>query len=145
EALFEIVKGKEKTIGIQLPYLQVYLDKIYLNKTKDEHRKTPADFGLKDLDEAGEIGDVLRDFLEDRVRKIAQSLKPEYPKLGTEQLWKVLSLFVTLEGTKEPLDKNHLLQRLPLLDPLLLEKTIHAFVNNRILNYSENEGLYEIA
>ncbi len=143
--LFEKIKGDERTIGIQLPYLQVYLDKIYLAKTNDESRRIETSFGLEDIRQVGEIGDVLRDFLEERVQKIALNLKPEYPRLGTEQLWEVLSLFVTLEGTKEPLDKNHLLQRLPLLDPLLLEKIINALVDNRILNYSENEELYEIA
>lgn len=143
--LFEKIRGDERTIGIQLPYLQVYLDRIYLGKTNDESRRIETSFCLEDIRQVGEIGDVLRDFLEERVQKITLNLKPEYPRLGTEQLWEVLSLFVTLEGTKEPLDKKNLLQRFPLLDPLLLEKIINALVDNRILNFSENEELYEIA
>ncbi len=36
QTIFERIKGKEKTLTIQLPYLQVFLDKIYTEITHDE-------------------------------------------------------------------------------------------------------------
>lgn len=144
-AIFEKIKGDEKTIGIQLPYLQVFLDKIYLSKTADESRQKEERFTSEDVQSVGEIGDVLRDFLEERVLQIASDIRHGFPELKTETLWKTLSLFVTLEGTKEPIDSQHIAQRLPEIKPELLEKIIGSLVDNRILNFSEKEGLYEIA
>ncbi|MEP6556766.1 MAG: ATP-binding protein, partial [Ferruginibacter sp.] len=36
EGIFDKIKGDDKTLTIQLPYLQVFLDKFYLDITKDE-------------------------------------------------------------------------------------------------------------
>ena len=34
--IFEKIRGDEKSLTIQLPYLQVFLDKLYLDITHDE-------------------------------------------------------------------------------------------------------------
>lgn len=145
EAIFEKIKGEEKTIGIQLPYLQVFLDKIYLSKTDDESRQKEEQFNAEDVRTVGEIGDVLRDFLEERVLQITSDIRQSFPEVKAETLWKVLSLFVTLEGTKEPIDSRHIAQRLPEIEPQVLERIIGSLADNRVLNFSEKEGLYEIA
>jgi hypothetical protein len=145
EILFEKIKGKERTIGIQLPYLQVFLDKIYLQVTSDEKRQTEARFTLNDLQMAEEIGDVLRDFLEDRILKITQQLRKENPEITNELLWKILSQFVTLEGTKEPIDPADIYGKFSFLGQNTWEKIVAALVDNRILKFTESNGLYEIA
>jgi hypothetical protein len=140
EGIFEKIRGEEKTLSIQLPYLQVFLDKLYLQITQDESRQANAIFTPAALANMGNIGDVLRNFLDEQVLQTAQNLgqKPEI-------IWHILSPFVTLEGTKEPLSAQILDNRLPTVDILLIEQVLQAFVNSRILRYTEKEELYEIA
>jgi hypothetical protein len=78
EIVFEKLQGKDeagntkKRITIDLPYLQVFLDKIYLEITKDNTRTAEAEFSLAALENIGEIDDVLRAFLEEQVVAITQ-------------------------------------------------------------------------
>lgn len=164
ERVFHKIRGQEKTLSIQLPYLQVFLDKFYLHCTGDDSRKADALFTLAKLEELGDLGDVLRNFLEEQVLHTARSLE-EKP----EMLWQLLSSFVTLEGTKEPLSVAELLHRLPeyqdkelrlntfpLMTELLnhlpentptntLAPVLEVFVQRRILRFSEQDQRYEIA
>lgn len=145
EGIFDKIKSTEKTLSIQLPYLQVFLDKLYLQVTKDESRKAEAVFTVQALNQMSDIGDVLRNFLEEQATIIARKLTEEYPNITTETIWNVLSPFATLEGTKEPSSKKSLYERLPNLNPTLIDATVEAFINSRILRYKEDTDLYEIA
>ena len=139
EGVFEKIKEKEKTLSIELPYLQVFLDKLYLKTTGDEARQAEATFSLEALNSLGDIGDVLRDFLDDQVMRIASRLGQP-----PETIWQMLSPFVTLEGTKEPLTEAELGQRLEKYDPGLVHEVLVAFSGGRILRFSEQEQRYEI-
>jgi len=145
EGIFDKIKGTEKTLTIQLPYLQVFLDKFYLEITKDETRQADAVFTSEALNKIGDIGDVLRNFLEEQVTTISRKLSPAYPDISVEIIWNILSPFATLEGTKEPINKQGLYDRLPGLSPVLIDATVEAFINSRILRYNEEADLYEIA
>jgi hypothetical protein len=145
EGIFERIKSKEKTLTIQLPYLQVFLDKFYLEVTHDETRQAEALFTSQALNKIGDIGDVLRNFLEEQVMSISAKLNVNFPGVSTESIWTVLSPFATLEGTKEPIGKLDLYDRLPGFDPVMVNATIEAFINSRILRYNEDAELYEIA
>ena len=145
EGIFNRIKGKEKTLTIQLPYLQVFLDKLYIEITKDESREADALFSVEELKKIGDIGDVLRDFLEEQVKSISKKLNKTYITVSSVTIWKILSPFATLEGTKEPISVKNLFDQLPELDNKLILDTIEAFVKTRILRYSETEDLYEIA
>lgn len=139
ELLFKKIQGEEKGLFIQLPYLQVFLDKLYRQITGDEHFQQEAQLSLSELQKIGDIGNVLRDFLEEQVIRIAKKFK-----MKDESLWKILSPFATLEGTKEPLSEEMLQEKLnPDLRPLTTQ-AIQAFENARILRYSEKDELYEI-
>lgn len=141
EALFHKIKGEEKGLFIQLPYLQVFLDKLYRQITQDDTFQEEATFSLAELQKIGDIGNVLRDFLEEQVIRIAQKLK-----LKDDIVWKILSPFATLEGTKEPLSEAMLKDKLKSPDLQQLTSTaIEEFVNARILRYSEKDELYEVA
>ena len=145
EAIFDKIKSKEKTLTIQLPYLQVFLDKFYLEITKDETRQEEAEFTMEALNKIGDIGDVLRNFLEEQVAGISSKLNEKYPGISVETTWNILSPFATLEGTKEPTSKPGLYERLRDLSSEIIDATMEAFINSRILRYSEEEDLYEIA
>src|SRR5688572_14324520 len=145
QGIFDRIKGKKKTLSIQLPYLQVFLDKLYLETTKDESRRADAFITMDTLNRIGDIGDVLRHFLEEQVAKISSKLSAGNKDASTDTVWKILSPFSTLEGTKKPLSKKEVSDRLPEINKDLVNECVEAFVTSRILNYSENSNLYELA
>lgn len=127
---------------IQLPYLQVFLDELYRHISKDKSRepKTHATLSVAALDEIGDIGDILRDFLEGRTVEIAQELGTK-----SETIWKILSPFVTIEGTKDPISLQRLQDQLHDIDKALINKVVTALINDRILRFLEDDELYEVA
>ncbi len=144
EGIFNKIKGKEKTLTIQLPYLQVFLDKLYLNITNDKTRVKDAVITSEALGTIGDIGDVMIDFLEEQARDIRSNLSAIHGYVPLEDIWKILSHFATLEGTKEPIKKDYLYDQLTGMKPELIDAAVDAFVASRILRYSENEELFEI-
>jgi hypothetical protein len=140
EEIFAKIKGDEKTMGIQLPYLQVLLDKWYLLATQDESRQTAIQLNHESLSLIGDIGDVMGDFLNTQVLQIAQMFEQT-----PETIWEVLSPFVTLEGTKEPLNEYKLEQKLPNLSTVFLKNVVGELNKRRILRFEEDEQVYEIA
>jgi hypothetical protein len=145
EGVFNKIKGKEKTLTIQLPYLQVFLDKLYMDITHDETRTKEATFTTEALDAVGDIDDVLREFLEAQAKVISSSLHETFNTVTPETIWKILSPFATLEGTKEPIRKSDVSIKLPDIGEELLTQAVNAFVNKRILRYSQDTDTYEIA
>lgn len=140
EAIFTILKGKDRTLTIQLPYLQVFLDKLYNEVTHNEEHLAGATFTLEAVQNIGDLGDVLRDFLETQVQKISQSDL----ELTERDIWMILSPFATLEGTKDPICLPYLYERFPGFSKDLLKQTILSFVDKKILRYQEESELYEI-
>ncbi len=145
EGIFHKIKGAKKSLTIQLPFLQVFLDKLYLNITGDKKREMPAEFTLEKVNEMGEIGDILTNFLEEQVADISVELKGKYPILSPELTWKIISPFATLEGTKDPITKKELFDRVPDLDQQLVNDVVEEFSNSRLVRYNENMDTYEIS
>jgi Leucine rich repeat/WG containing repeat len=138
--IFDKIKDKEKTITIQLPYLQVFLDKFYLHVSNDESRQSEATFSVASLKEMGDLGDILRNFLDHQVLQMAHDLQ-----LTPDQVWLMLSPLVTLEGTKEPTTLQTLAARLPNMPMDTVQKALEAFVQNRVLRLNEQAQSYEVA
>ncbi|MFM8374198.1 MAG: AAA family ATPase, partial [Bacteroidota bacterium] len=139
--IFEIIHGENNSaLHISLPYLQVLLDKYYLHTTGDQNRLKEATLTLAGLNELGEMGDVLRDFLDEQVQFAARKLGYE-----PELIWKLLSPFVTLDGTKEPLLQSELNLSAPLDTPEAVRRALDVLVERRVLRYSEQNKRYEIA
>lgn len=145
EGIFQKIRGDEQTLAIQLPYLQVFLDKLYLQVTGDEKRQAEAVFTTQALQKIGDIGDVLRDFLEDRAVRIQKTLKQKYPDLPKDAVWQILSPLATLEGTKEPMLEEELLQRLSHLPEAAVREGLQELDRSRILRFDENDCRYEVA
>lgn len=145
KGIFEKVKGKTKSLTIQLPFLNVFLDKFYTEITKDVTRKSEAVFSVEALHEMGEIGDVLVDFLNEQVEAISKNLTKKHPDLTSEAVWQILSPFSTLEGTKEPINIKNLHARLNNLDNAKIDAVIDALINSRIVRYNESNDTFEIA
>jgi Leucine-rich repeat (LRR) protein len=155
EGIFKILQGKDatgknkKALTIQLPYLQVLLDKIYLNQTDDKTHQTEAIFTTNDLAKIGQIDDVLRDFLEEQVILISQKLQVKYPTIKAETIWQILSPFVTFDGTKEPITETEIYKKTQTLLPTdntnFTQDFIEAFIKSKIIRYVEQDDTYEIA
>jgi hypothetical protein len=145
EGIFHKIKGDKKSLTIQLPFLQVFLDKLYLTITGDKKREKPAEFRLEKVNEMGGIGDILSNFLEEQVAEISKELNQKYPQLSPELTWKIISPFATLEGTKEPITKKELFDRLPDLDQQMINEMVEAFSTSRLLRYNETMDTYEIS
>lgn len=140
QMVFQKLKIRENQVTIELPYLQVFLDTFYISLTKDESRSAETVFTVAALNKMGDIGDVLRDFVEKQVIVIAARLK-----LKTETIWSVLSSFVTVEGTKEPLAITEVNNRVEGIDIAGIKEIIRFFESKMILRYSETQNLYEIS
>ena len=140
EKVFDRIKGGENRINIDLPYLQVFFDKLYLNITHDETRTTPAEFSVESLQSIGDIGDVLRNMLDEQVSQVVTKYG-----LPADEVWKFLSSFISLEGTKEQksyLEIRDLYSNAPQIP---VRQLLNDFVNRRILRKSKNDLIYEIA
>ncbi len=96
--------------GIQLPYLQVYLDMLYREDFSRTYPKgAPAKTGYPSLtftraeiEQFGRIEDVLEKFLRQQEAELQVQLREKYPDLPKEGVRSVLDAFVTEEGTKRP-------------------------------------------
>jgi|GEM_PF-2458273 len=143
EALIQAIfdKLRENKISIDLPYLQVLLEKVYLNLTdNDEQHNSEAILTLKSLEGIGTIGDILFSLLDGLVSQLKTN-----NNIITEIVWKTLSCFVTDEGTKEPLSIEKLHKQIPEITHDTLIEILQFFTDKRILRYNENEQVYEIA
>ncbi|AFM06055.1 hypothetical protein Fleli_3743 [Bernardetia litoralis DSM 6794] len=97
---------------IELTYLQIYLDRLFeLAKTKqgtlagytntiNSNWAEPVIFNPELVKELSTIGDVLGEYLEDQVKKVQSNL----PKTEERQVWTILNLLVTEDGTRVSMD-----------------------------------------
>jgi len=144
--IFEKVKGKnKKSLTIQLPYLQVFLDKLYINQTKDHQHEKSALITIDDLNEIGDIGNVMQDFLVQQVKEMEGELKSEYKEINSKSIWRILSDFCTLEGTKEPISKEKLAKEIKSIDKKLINAAVDSFEKHRILRHVDDGDLYELS
>ncbi|MEM8898389.1 MAG: ATP-binding protein [Bacteroidota bacterium] len=105
EMIFNISEGKS---GIQLPYLQVYLDMLYredyIRTYGKEEKETlkPITLTQKEIQNFGQIDNVLDRFLDEQVRAIPWRLQKHHPSLNMDTVRQILDGFVTEDGTKRP-------------------------------------------
>ena len=92
----------DRRFGIQLSYLQIYLDKLYhlAINTSPEKKVTFSPELVKQL---GAIGNILVSFMDENIAIIQQQLQTAYPGADAEALPLLLNQFASLEGTRKPL------------------------------------------
>ena len=147
ELIFDKVREGQRTL--LLPYLQIFMDRMYENVTGDTAKKrdVPVGFSFSDAEEMPDIKILLENFLEMQIHSIEDELTEEGYKLDENFVMRVLSPLVTLEGTKEPIYKKDLLNRTEFeqYDNALISKTLNLLETSRILRYRADEEMYEIA
>ena len=134
----EIIDNVTEGIGrVQLPYLQVLLDKMYRLAYEQDPNNIVFDEEL--IAKVGTIKDVLADFLDEQLEVFAR----EVDRRDMAVLW--LKTFVSDKGTKIPVKREDL----PSLSPIDMSTTrisvfLEFFVNRRILRPLDNDQ-YELA
>ena len=132
--------------GVQLSYLQVYLDKLYREAGKARERRGTADTPLVFTDalirETGALEDVLADFLDEQVAGVQKALAATHPRLRVDAAQIVLEEFATLEGTKQPVSREELIARLPELQSIV-DDGLKALTDRRVLR--QLDDVYELA
>jgi hypothetical protein len=102
--------SSEKT-SVQLPFLQVWLDRFYRKAYAEQHPDQnpdgapwqPLAFSRDQIDRFGTIGNVLEGFLLEQKSTLEADMKARFPKLEDGTVGKILDGFVTEEGTKRPI------------------------------------------
>ncbi|MCP4152865.1 MAG: hypothetical protein GY757_34350, partial [bacterium] len=148
ETVKGIIRGNREKKGIiGLPYLQVYLDRLYRAAEKDaeESGETSGVLFTPGLVEGiGKISDVMALFLDEQTEGVQKELEQKYREVPDEFVWQVLNCFVTVEGTNLPLENGVLYSRLEVAEEVLRDCLV-SLERARILRLSENRESYEIA
>ena len=156
EIIENVSKGRS---GIELPYLQVYLDALYRNdyeRTEKEGALQVNDKGYPalvftqaEIQQFGDIDEVLDRFVTEQQQSIRNALAQTFPKIDPETVKKVLNVFVSEEGTKRPTNYErqggNIRPELPFLEalalpdlpPEALNQCIESLQNARLLRINE--------
>ncbi len=147
--------------GIQLPYLQVYLDMLYRSSYERTYSgaeppaggQLPVDITHKEITALGKMENVLERFLREQQDLVQAGLQQEHPGTDKEAVKKVLDVFVSEEGTKRPVGytwQDDLIQPEPRLRPLfepfdaaVVTYVCRAMERARLLRFGE--GHMELA
>lgn len=119
----------DRRVGVQLAYLQVYLDRLYREAGKTA---TPQLFTDALVAKLGELGDVMAEFLEEQTQAIADDVRSRHPSLPKGAVHRLLEALTTVEGTKQPVSRSKLAEGLPELAPML-DELLAALDDSRII------------
>lgn len=125
-------------VGVQLAYLQIYLDTLY-RLASEPGDPSPVTFTDADVAAAGKLGDIMADFLAERTEAIQGQLAANHPRIEPAAAQHILEAFVTVEGTKQPTTRAELGARLPALEPVL-DEALAAFQHARILRIADGRA-----
>lgn len=122
---------------IELTYLQVFLDRIF-KKAAENAKEGKIIFSNALLDELGNVGDVLSQFLDEQIELIPDS----------EKALALLKAFVTTDATKKQITSAQAAEFVKTigqdLDENQADSLIQQLVNRRILKDKDEAGCYEL-
>jgi len=157
EDMIDNISGKEARI--QLPYLQIYLDKLYREHYKARYKNLkylilpPLIFKHSIVEKIGNIDDILQGFLLQSRDDLQVILTKKYPDISKTFVHDLLNEFVTEEGTKRPVkytiedDKINLDKKIKDIFPNtsngIFTEVIEILKGDRIIR--DNDNLLELA
>jgi len=122
---------------IELTYLQVFLDRIY-KKANEKLLNGKSVFSNALLEELGNVGDVLSQFLDEQIELIPDS----------EKALALLKAFVSTDATKKQISLQQAAEFVKTIGKDFGEKQvdrlIQELVNRRILKDKDEAGRYEL-
>lgn len=122
--------------GVQLAYLQVYLDHLYRMVAGGSGPVTFTDAAIA---EAGKLGNVMAGFLDEQQKAIEAQLAGQVQS-GT--IARLLEEFVSVDGTKQPSTYADVLDRMPGAAPWL-QGALDLLQHSRLLRLVDDH--YELA
>ena len=107
-----IAQLDDKRVGVQLAYLQVYLDHLYRTAA------TPGAGGAVTftdaaIDQAGKLGDIMAGFLDAQEGALQAELEASGTGIAKGGIARLLDEFVTVTGTKQPSTTAEIAKLLP--------------------------------
>jgi hypothetical protein len=121
---------------VELTYLQVYIDRIF--RLASQQPGDPGRFTVGLIEEAGEVKDLLGNFLEEQIAQL------DDPESGLV----VLKSFVSVKGTKLQITEYEVIEYSKTfgkdLDPDLVKDLVQKFIRLRILRDKDENGRYEL-
>ncbi len=148
ETVDEIIKNLkiEAESLIELPHLQIYLDRLWKEAGIANGQRL---FALSLVKKIGDIHKVLKEFLDERIKEVNQNLAINYPNTSENDAKQLLIKFTTDEGTKKPRKKGDILANLAnkeidyfIIDEL--EKQSILRLEKANIEYPD-ESIYEIS
>lgn len=147
-----IERIREGDVNVKLPYLQVFMDRLYQRATGLETDRTQeAHFSLSLVEGMGAIGDILKDFIDQQSLQIHSKLSQKFGTLPTDMVWQILSPFATVDGTKVPIPQDRLesIREATSLKTHaqggnIIKMAIAELETSRILRFRKEEGTYEV-
>ena len=151
-----IEKVRHGNLGIQLPYLQVYLDELYEEdfartypgRKREENSFPEIEITTKEINQFGEIEDVLERFLQKQEIAVSQELISKYPNISEEHIRELMGNFITDEGTKKPINyrlvdgkpipSKSFLKELPIMSTAEISDSILALDKKRIIRLTDD-------
>ena len=124
---------------VELTYLQLFLDRLYQDAAANDPNKII--FTQQLIQQVGTIEDTLSDFLNKQTAVIQSQVEEAFPDISSSVVQKVLSAFVTLEGTKRPSSKAAI--QVGKLDVKEVSFIVDHLEANRLLRF--DNGLYELS
>jgi len=117
EIINNITKSREGAGGaslksfVELPYLQVYLDRLYKDDFKRSYpsvTEIPQPWPLLEMTQEeianfGKIDDVLEDFLLEQQQELKTLMTQKYPEFPEDMVRSFMLTFISERGTKRPL------------------------------------------
>jgi hypothetical protein len=146
--------------GIQLPYLQVYLDMLWWEDfvrtypdNPPDNPAPPLEFTSREIEDFGKIEDVLDRFLKEQEIELQKALSDRFPAIRLNAVRKIFNVFVSDKGTKRPIqfirqDGDLILEApedrpLPVLEPAAWTFALMYLQKARLLR--ERDGTLELA
>ena len=145
--------------GIQLPFLQIYLDQLYKSEFQRSYPQAevlvdslqPLTFKTSEIKAFGNIEKVLEQFLQEQQRTLERLLRQgRYGEIKSNTIRQVLDAFVTEEGTKRMIPYEQVgniiqpktvnLQLFPPIAKEALSLLLQRLIDNRLLR-QESERL----
>ncbi len=130
---------------IELTYLQIYLDRIFLLSVNEEpatsnHQPATSNirFSKDLLIKAGSVSDLLGQFLDEQIGEM------ENPETGMS----ILKSFVSIQGTKKQMTETEIQEAIKTFGTAIAEsdliKYLEKFVDLRILRERDEAGHFEL-
>ncbi len=145
--------------GIQLPYLQIYMDSLYRKEfmtTYPDRENVESSLNdwpsltihTEEIEQLGDIEEVLAGFMEGQKKRIQDELLAVFPEADPDTTGLLLDLFVTEEGTKRPvyfkrkgediLLEEKVLSWLPDLRTEVITFVLDKLMNTRLLRVRDD-------